>query len=239
MKMWTVLFCAVLSLSVFAEDGATPARRTKEYNWMSVARWNEMHESFVKRGKEGPIEVLFLGDSITEGWGGAGRPVWEKNYAPLKAANFGIGGDMTNQVLWRITEGKELEGLNPKVCVLMIGTNNFGLGGQNVDSVVKGVKAVVDTLHAKLPKTKILLLGIFPRDSKPDTPMRKNIAAVNAQIAKADNGNTVRYLDIGPTLQQPDGSLSKEIMPDYLHLSTKGYEIWAAAIEATLKEMLK
>lgn len=206
---------------------------------MSVARWNEMHANFLKRAQAGPINVLFLGDSITQGWDGAGKATWEKSFAPLNAANFGIGGDMTPQVLWRITEGKELEGVSPKAVVLMIGTNNFGLGNHSPEDVTKGVTAIVNTLKAKLPKAKILLLAIFPRDAQPGTPFRQKIATVNAQLARLDDGQTVRFLDLGPKFLDAEGNLSKEIMPDYLHLSPRGYEIWADAIQSPLAEMLK
>jgi lysophospholipase L1-like esterase len=239
MRILSVLMVLACVFAAAGETATAPAKRTVEYPWMSVARWDQMHDGFLKRAKEGKIDVLFLGDSITEGWAGAGRAAWEKNYTPLNAANFGIGGDMTQQVLWRITEGKELEGISPKVVVMMIGTNNFGLGGHKPDDVVKGIQVLLETIQKKLPQTKILLLGIFPRDAKPDTGMRKNIAAVNEQISKWDNGKNLRYLDIGPKFLQPDGTLTKEIMPDFLHLSPKGYEIWAESIQALLTELLK
>jgi len=237
-----ILSAILLLACVFAAAGETAtvaAKRTVEYPWMSVARWDQMHDGIVKRGKDGKVDVVFLGDSITEGWGGAGRAVWEKNYTPLNAANFGIGGDMTQQVLWRITEGKELDGISPKAVVMMIGTNNFGIGGHKPDDVVKGIQVLIETIQKKLPNTKILLLGIFPRDPSPTAGVRKSITAVNEQIAKWENGKTLHYLDIGPKLLQPDGTLSKEIMPDFLHLSPKGYEIWAESIQPLLTELMK
>lgn len=239
--MRTMLTGMLLLLAgwVSAQDSLPAAPRTKEYSWMSVARWNEMHAGFLKRAQAGPIEVLFLGDSITQGWNDAGKASWEKSFAPLKAANFGIGGDMTQQVLWRITEGKELEGVAPKAVVLMIGTNNFGLGNHSPEAVAKGVAVILDTLKTKLPNSKILLLAIFPRDAKPGTPFRQKIAAVNEQLVKLADGKTVHYLDLGPKFLAADGSLPKEIMPDFLHLSPRGYEIWAEAIQAPLAEMLK
>lgn len=218
-----------------AETAFDPAPRTKEYPWMSVAAWRQMHEGYVKRAKEGKIDLVFLGDSITQGWGN--NAVWQKHYEPLAAVNFGIGGDTTENVLWRIQNG-ELEGLGPKVIVLLIGTNNFGLQGHSPDQVVKGVATIVQTLRKKLPSSKVLLLAIFPRDEKPGTDARKNIKKVNDQIVKLDDRRSVRYLDIGAKLANPDGSLSKEIMPDFLHLSEKGYEIWAEAMDPLLKEMI-
>jgi lysophospholipase L1-like esterase len=218
-----------------AESASDPAPRKKDYPWMSLATWNQKHEAFLKRAKEGKVDLLFLGDSITEGWGN--NDVWQKHYGALNAANFGIGGDTTGNVLWRVMNG-EIEGLSPKVAVLLIGTNNFGLEGHPPDAVVKGVGTIVQTLRKKLPSTKVLLLAIFPRDEKPNTDARKNIKKVNDQIAKLEDRKNVRYLDIGAKLANPDGSLAKEIMPDFLHLSEKGYQIWAEAMDPLLKEML-
>ncbi len=229
------LSVALILLLAQAESASEPAPRKKEYPWMSVARWTQMHESFLKRAKEGKIDLLFLGDSITEGWGN--NAVWQKHYGAQNAANFGIGGDTTENVLWRIQNG-ELEGIAPKVTVLLIGTNNFGLEGHAPDAVAKGIAAVVQTIHKKLPGTKVLLLAIFPRDEKPNTETRGKIKKVNDQIAKLDDRKTVRYLDLGPKLANPDGSLSKEIMPDFLHLSEKGYQIWAESMDPLLKEMM-
>jgi lysophospholipase L1-like esterase len=217
------------------EDPAQPAPRTKEYPWMSVASWNQRHEANLKRAKEGKVDLLFLGDSITEGWGN--NAVWQRHYAPLSAANLGIGGDTTQNVLWRITNG-EIDGLVPKVVVLMIGTNNFGLHGDKPDDVARGIVAVVTTLRKRLPNAKVLLLGIFPRDEKAGAPIRKSIQTVNSQIAKQENGKAVRYLDIGPKLADAKGDLSKDVMPDFLHLSEKGYEIWAEAMGPLLQQML-
>ena len=233
--MKQALILALVSCLALQESSTEPAARKKEYPWMSVATWTGKHEAFLKRAKEGKIDLLFVGDSITEGWGT--HAVWQKTYGPLNAANFGIGGDTTENVLWRLENG-ELEGIAPKVAVVLIGTNNFGLEGHAPDAVVKGVTTVVQTLHKKLPATKILLLAIFPRDEKPTADIRKRIKTVNDQIVKLDDHKTVRYLDIGPKLSNPDGSLSKEIMPDFLHLSEKGYQIWADAMGPLLKELM-
>jgi len=226
---------ALLLLLAQAESAFEPAPRKKEYPWMKVVDWTQRHENFLKRAKEGKMDLLFLGDSITEGWGN--NAVWQKTYAPLNAANFGIGGDTTENVLWRILNG-EIDGISPKVAVLMIGTNNFGLEGHQPPDVAKGITTIVQTLRKKLPATKILLLGIFPRDEKPNTDARKKIQKVNEQIAGLDDKKNVRFLDIGAKFTSPDGSLSKEIMPDFLHLSEKGYQIWADAIDPLLKQLM-
>src|SRR5262249_122027 len=140
-----------------------------------VARQKELNE----RAKKGGAELLFLGDSITEGWEGAGKEVWEKRYSPRKALNLGISGDQTQHVLWRLHHGN-IDGLAPKAAVVMIGTNNSG-GGQSAEQIAEGVQRITEKLGEKLPKTKVLLLAIFPRGEKPN-PQRELIAAVNLRL---------------------------------------------------------
>ena len=230
----TIIF---LMIPIFAlgEDPAQAAPRNKEYRWMSISSWKERHEKYLARAKQGNADILFLGDSITEGWGN--NAAWKKHFADRKAVNFGIGGDTTQNVLWRIQNG-ELEGLTPKVVVLMIGTNNFGLHGDQPADVTRGVKAILNTLQEKLPKAKVLLLAVFPRDQKPDTNFRKKIATLNGELAKMADGNRVIFQDIGSVFLDKDGMLTKEIMPDFLHLSEKGYFLWAEAIEPKVLELM-
>ena len=206
--------------------------------------WVKRHESFVERAKKGNVDVLFLGDSITQGWENNGRDVWKENFAPLKAANFGIGGDQTGHVLWRLTEGQELEGLQPKVAVIMIGTNNTG--GHSAADIAGGIEAIVTELRKQRPHCKVLLLGVFPRGSAPkDDPvcpaekLNPKIRQINERIAKLDDGKMVIYKDIGPKFLNGQGGLSREIMPDLLHLSPKGYTIWAEAIKPDVEKLLK
>jgi lysophospholipase L1-like esterase len=208
----------------------------------------QRHEKLLKRAAVGHVDVLFLGDSITQGWEGNGKDVWAKHFEPLNAANYGIGGDRTQHVLWRITAGKELEGLTPKLCVLMIGTNNAG--SNSAEEIAEGVEAIVKELRHQKPHMKILLLAVFPRSGKAAKDLKdaghvaadelnKKLPEVNKRLAKLDDGKMVRYLDIGPKFLDKEGGLSKEIMPDFLHLTKKGYEIWAEAIEGPVKEMVK
>src|SRR6202030_3755868 len=148
---------------------------------------------------KGEGDVIFLGDSITHGWEGSGKKVWADNFAPLKSVNLGIGGDQTGHVLWRITEGKELENLNPKAAVIMIGTNNTG--GHSAEQIAGGIKAIVEELKTQKPDIKILLLGIFPRGNRADADketktipaakLNKKIPEINAIISKLDDGKTV------------------------------------------------
>ena len=196
------------------------------------------HEAFLARGKKGKIGLLFLGDSITEGWGSA-KSVWQAHYGQDDPANFGIGGDRTQNVLWRIQNG-ELDGIGPKVLVLMIGTNNIFLPAADI---LKGDTKIVEQIHTKLPDTKLLLLGIFPRGADPKIPataaMREKIKTVNAGLAKLDDGDKTRYLDIGDKFLDADGVITTAIMRDALHPPPKGYQIWADAMQPLLDEMMK
>jgi len=207
-------------------------------------RDNARHKQFLKVVEKGDADVVFIGDSITQGWEGAGKKAWEEHFAPLHAVNLGIGGDQTGHVLWRITEGKELDPIKPKVAVIMIGTNNTG--GHTPEQIAGGIKAIVETIHKEKPDTKILLLGVFPRASAPKDvavapadKLNPKIKKINEIIAKLDDGKTVFYKDIGPKFLNSEGGLDRKIMPDLLHLSQAGYEIWAEAIEDDVKKLLK
>jgi lysophospholipase L1-like esterase len=225
----------ISSLSALAENTATtPAPRDEN--------WVKRHEGFVVEAEKGSVDLLFLGDSITDGWRNKGRAVWDKNCAPRHALNLGISGDRTQHVLWRMENG-ELKNLKPKVVVLMIGTNNTGKERDGkprntTPEIIEGVSAVVKGLRAKLPDSKILLLAIFPRGEK-DTPIRDQLKEINTSLAKLDDGKMVTFLDIGPKFLDADGTLPKEIMPDLLHPNEKGYQIWADAINPTLDKLMK
>jgi lysophospholipase L1-like esterase len=220
------LALAVIGIPACAQGPATVVPQPRDGAWM------EVHKSFLAQTKKGQIDLLFLGDSITQGWNE--NTVWQRFYGPRHAANFGIGGDRTQHVLWRIQNG-ELDGIDPKVTVLMIGTNN--LHDDTPDEIAQGIKTIIAELRNRLPKTQVLLLGVFPRSPKPDSA-RERIKSINEKIARLDDGSHVRYLDIGKAFLNADGTLSPEVMPDFLHLSTKGYRIWAEAMEPTLWSML-
>ncbi len=203
----------------------------------------QRHEKFVEIAKRGNVDLLFLGDSITDAWGGEGHgkgggaKIFEKEFVPLKAANFGIGGDRTQHVLWRLQNG-ELEGIQPKVVMLMIGTNNSNGKDNTAEEIAEGITAIVKEIQKQSPKTKVLLLAVFPRGEKPN-PQRDKIKEVNNIIAKLDDGGkTVKYLDIGSKFMQEDGTITREIMPDFLHLSEKGYQIWADAVKGPIMELM-
>lgn len=211
------------------------------------ANWVKRHEGFVAIAKQGNVDVLFVGDSITDAWRReerGGKKVWDAHFAPLKAANFGISGDRTQHVLWRLQNG-ELDGIKPKAVVMMIGTNNTGFERDGTTprntpaETAAGVAALVQHLRAKQPQAKILLLAVFPRAEKPDHPQRKQVNEINALIRKLHDGKNVHFLDIGGKFLAADGTLPKEIMPDFLHPQEKGYEIWANAIKEPLAKLLK
>jgi lysophospholipase L1-like esterase len=194
------------------------------------------HEEFLKIARAGGVELLFLGDSITDGWRAGGKTVWDKYFAPLKAANFGIGGDRTEHVIWRIRNG-ELEGIQPKLVVLMIGTNN----GDSAEDVSLGIKTILSDIHERSPRSKVLLLGIFPRSEKPDGARSKNdqVNKLISKFASFAEGHRVAFLDIGAKFLAPDGTLPRDIMPDFLHPNEKGYQIWADAIIDKVKQMMQ
>lgn len=236
-KTLFLLLPAWLSVTVLAENTAiVPAARTTPANWLA------RHEGFLAEARQGQFDIVFIGDSITDGWRKRGLEVWNKCYAPRHALNLGIGGDRTQEVLWRIEHG-ELDNLKPKVVVLMIGTNNTGKekNGSPRNSTaeaIEGVTAVVKKIRAKLPQSRLLLLAVFPRGAV-DAPQRAQVKEINAAIARLDDGKMIKFLDIGKVFLADDGSIPRTIMPDLLHPNADGYQRRADAMEPTLAGMLK
>ncbi|MDA0812391.1 MAG: GDSL-type esterase/lipase family protein [Verrucomicrobia bacterium] len=181
-------------------------------------------------------QLIFIGDSITQGWEGVGAKVWEERYTPLKAVNLGIGGDRTQHVLWRLDNGN-LEGIHPKAAVIMIGTNNSNGIDNTAGQIIDGVTAIVQRLRTALPETKVLLLGIFPRGENMNE-QRGKLLQINQVLAKLDDGDHVHFLDIGYRFVTAQGLIPQDIMPDFLHLTDKGYRIWADAIDSKLGELI-
>ncbi|HEV3338775.1 MAG TPA: platelet-activating factor acetylhydrolase IB subunit [Pirellulales bacterium] len=232
---WTWALFAAFFITIhatsFADDelATTPVSRPDDW-------WQQRHQKINDRARQGDVDLLFVGDSITQGWeGDTGREIWEKFYGARKAMNAGIGGDRTQHVLWRLDNGN-VDGVKPKLAVLMIGTNNSGT--DEPDDVAAGITAIVEKLRSKLPDTKILLLGIFPRGENNEDSKRKSNVAANKIIESLDDGKSVFYLDISEKFLGEDGTLEREIMPDLLHLSKQGYEIWAESIEPKVAELL-
>ena len=197
--------------------------------------WTARHESFNEIAKKGEVDLVFIGDSITHSWESKGKDVWEKYYGKRKAANFGIDGDQTQHVIWRIDNGN-FEGMKPKLIVIMIGTNNAG--HNTPGEVAEAMEVIVKRLQSKVPESKILLLGIFPRGAKADAEKRVLNEKANAAFSKLADNKLIHYMDIGKKFLDADGTLSTEIMPDALHPNAKGFEIWAKAIESKVTELL-
>ena len=222
-----------------AQAPDVPAPKMDAKTGQPQAPFMATHDKYVATAKEGKGQLLFLGDSITAGWAGGGKEVWAKSFGQWTPVNFGIGGDRTQHVLWRIVNG-ELENIQPKATVIMIGTNN--VGGDSAEAIAKGVTKIVETVHQRIPATKILLLAVFPRGDKSNAgklgdPWKK-LQQVNEIIAKLADNKTVYYLDIGDKFIV-DGAIPLDIMPDSLHPNGKGYQIWADAITPKLTELMK
>ncbi len=231
-----LLLTAALQAATPQHVATTPVERPEE-------RCKERHARFNEISKQGEAQLVFLGDSITQGWEKNGLAAWEKHFAPLKAANFGTGGDRTEHVLWRLQNGN-FDGLKPKLVVLMIGTNNTGHQGRDgyacsAQQTADGVRAILDTLAVKCPETKVLLLGIFPRGENADDALRQQNEATNAIIKTYADGERVHWRDLSGQFLNAEGTLSRDIMPDLLHLSEKGYDIWAEAIQPDVVALMQ
>jgi N-acetylglucosamine-6-sulfatase len=238
MKPFHTLLTAI-ALSAFAgfaahaaelESTIPVAAKTNGEEW-----WNGNCERILAdiRKMDGEVDVGVVGDSITARW--RGGESWTKHWGAYRAVNMGIGGDRTQNVLWRLQNGG-LDGYKAKLFVVMIGTNNLWDKNAVPADVAAGIKAILDLIQAKQPQAKILLLGIFPRGEKPN-PGREQIAATNELISKFQGG-AVHYMDISGEFLEPDGTISKEVMHDSLHLAPKGYDIWAEAIAGKVKELV-
>jgi lysophospholipase L1-like esterase len=196
------------------------------------------HQSFLEVARAGNIDLLFVGDSITDWWRQANRglPVFTEYFGALKTANFGIAGDTTQGVLWRMQNG-ELEGFQARLIVLMLGTNNINRNAN--DDIAEGNRAIVAEFRKRQPQAKVLILGIFPRGLAADNAYRPSIKAINEKLATLADNRQVFYMDIGDRFLAPDGTLPADVMPDGLHPNEKGYRIWAEAMAPRVKELLQ
>lgn len=199
--------------------------------------WEKRQAVLSERVRNHPdTRLIFIGDSITHNWEmEENQPLWRERYGRYQPINLGISGDRTQHVLWRLDHGN-LEGISPDVAVVMIGTNN--VGDDSAPQIARGVTAIVDRLHDKLPDTRVLLLGIFPRGEQPNDA-RGKLLQTNQILQKLDDRPDVTYLDIGHRFIDDRGDIAKDIMPDGLHPNAAGYVIWADAMEQTLTQMMK
>lgn len=209
--------------------------------------WSARHTANLVRAQQGDVDLYLLGDSITDNWGSpAFRDSYTKYFSGWKTADFGIGGDRTEHVLWRIQNG-ELDGnLHPKVIMLQIGTNNlpktqYNYSADTPEQTAAGVKAILDVIHQKQPQAKVLLVSVFPRDNGSDASfgVPEKVKTLNTLIAKFADGNQVKFLDIHDKFLGPDGKLLPGVLqPDNLHPTAAGYDIWGAAITPILTDWL-
>lgn len=246
-RRMVLVLVVVLSFSamVFAGSNAVAVEPKTNPAVTPVPRpddwWTQRHAAILERVKQGNVDLIMVGDSITHGWEGVNE-IWAKYYAPRNAVNMGYSGDRTEQVLWRFDNG-EIDGISPKLAVIMIGTNNSNGDDYTAEQIAEGIIAIIDKLQVKLPQMKILVLGIFPRAEKP-CPQREKNAKASELAAKyiadqtAKGNKDLSYLDIGPKFLAADGTLPADIMPDFLHPNAKGYQIWAEAIEPKIVELM-
>ena len=238
------LFLLIFGISVMAQQNE-PADRP-------VARADKnsqlAHAQLLEKKSKGVIDVYFLGDSITRRWGTSDKQYksflenWRQNFFGWNAANFGWGGDTTQNILWRLENG-ELDGVNPKIIVLLAGTNNVGNKTPEGDidakaaDVARGIKAILDACRQKAPNAVIILMGIFPRND--NLAVMPVINKINKNIAKFADGKKVRYLNINKKMADKNDKLLEGItVPDGLHLDLKGYQVWADALKPIFRKLL-
>jgi arylsulfatase A-like enzyme/lysophospholipase L1-like esterase len=212
-------------------ESTYPQQRWEQKWWKQ--RWDTQNKD---ANKAKDAKVVFLGDSITQGWENAGKEAWEKHFAPLGALNWGYSGDRTEHLIWRLQNG-DVQRVNPKAAVILIGTNNTGHSQRPAADTVSGIRRTLDDLAWKWPDTQIVLMSISPRSATASDPLRKLNDEINAQLRTLADGKRVHLLDINAKFMDAEGKLNKELLPDLLHLSPAAYDIWAEALAPKLKEL--
>jgi lysophospholipase L1-like esterase len=217
------------------ERADVPAPRTDSNSMLA-------HRQLLEKRTKGKIDVYFVGNSITRRWGATDYPQllanWKANFFGWNAADFGWGADKIQNMLWRLENG-ELDGVNPKVIVILAGTNNVGTqpgGDEKIADIARGLRALVDLCRRKAPNATIILTGIFPRND--NTAVIPEIDRINAELSRFADGKTIRFININDKLADKDGSLFEGMMGDKLHPTVKGYQIWADALKPLLTELL-
>jgi lysophospholipase L1-like esterase len=229
--------CIFIVLGASLLNAASPVNTAAEAvpRQKNQESWLKAHEKICKSAQRGEVPILFIGDSITHMMFTNGGPVWRDEYRKIGCVNIGLSGDKVENILWRIQNGA-LGTVKPKVTVLLAGVNN--MRKNTPEEIGLGLGAIVEELKTRLPETKILLLGVFPRGMKADTKDRNTIKEINKYIAKLDDQQRVFFLDIGDAFLTEDGSLKPDVMlKDGLHPALKGYEIWADAIREPIAKL--
>lgn len=197
------------------------------------------HKAFLKEIKDGhgDFDFVLIGDSITDGWPSRGKNTYAC-FAPWKPLDLGVSGETTEEVLWRLQNG-ELDGIHPKVVMIMIGTNNLGrYADEKPEWVAAGIKRIIEAVRAKHPKAKVLLLAIFPRSATTEDPIRRRVEETNKLLPSLADGKNVHFMDIGNRFLDMQGNLPTEVMPDLLHPNAEGYRIWLEAVKPKLEELM-
>lgn len=233
LTFWLVTALSFLGAALVSAEqmnAVIPAPQTEAW-------WSDRHERALSRVRRGHVDLLFIGDSITQGWEEEGRRVWDTFYGRRRAVNLGFNSDQTDNVLWRLQHG-EIDGITPKLAIVMIGTNNTTMREDPPDHTAAGIQAVLTTLRTRLPQTKILLLALFPRGVSADDPNRRVNQAVNERLRPFADQRHVFFLDLGPRFLDKVGRLSEDVMPDALHPNERGYRLWAEGMEDLVKTLL-
>ena len=208
-----------------------PVPRTKEFSWMSVSRWYQMHSEDVAAAQQKSVELLFVGDSITESWGwGEGRSeVYQQYFGDFNAANFAVGGDMTQNLLWRLQHNTKGQ-LQPTAIVMMIGVNNFLHEQHAPEDVISGIKANLTQLQHNYPNAKILVIGVLPFFKNADNPSRQQVIHVNRAVAQLADNTHIFHVNVNADFLDDNGEIPATLMADYIHPTAAGLEIIAKSV---------
>ena len=214
--------------------------RMQNYEWMSMSQWYQFHADDIERASQGDVEVVFLGDSITESWtwNEESQGYFQEYFGAYRTANFGVGGDQTQNVLWRLQHGLHVS-LDPDLVVLMIGTNNLLLGQQAPEEVFAGIQAVVRQILENYTAARVLLMGVTPADQNPGTANREKVSQLNEKLGAENFGERVKYYDFGGVFLDKNGKIPQELMYDYLHPTPKGLKLWGNKISLVVHQLMK
>ena len=216
----------------------SPLNESWSLDWWMPRHEEKLAEIARRKAAGERTELVFIGDSITHHWEKEQPELFKTFYGKYNALDLGYGGDRTENVLWRLQHG-EIDGIDPKVAVLMIGTNNTGFRQEAPELIHAGIKRDIAEIRKRLPKAKILLLAIFPRGEKPDDTLRVLNEKVNAMLPKLADNKHVFFLNMNKAFLAPDGTLSKDIMPDLLHPNAEGYKIWQREMQPELDKLMR
>ena len=232
-----VVVLALIATAVLTAADKKQAFKSITPENVSAKWWADRHTQKLKALKSQPVDLLMIGDSITHGWEGRGKKVWQEYYAKRNAFNIGYSGDRTEHVIWRLQHG-EIDNISPRLAVVMIGTNNTGHRQDPPRETAAGIKVILGELKKRQPRMKVLLLAVFPRGATADDKLRKINTAINGTIKGYANGKDVFFLNLNGAFLEDNGRLPKSVMPDLLHPHEAGYRMWAEAMEPTIQQLL-